>query len=116
MPHNLEYVLRKLCVNNIKGFILDDEGLKNGRYIGKDYFYELLERIRGIRAFYQKITDIYAQCSIDYDKNSPITRKFYATVQNKLHWASRANSRCFCAKQMSGGVLVAKLIVNDIKI
>lgn len=75
----------------IKGFVLDDERLKNGRHFGKDYFDELLDRIREIRAserrFYQKITDIYAQCSADYDKNSPITRKFYATVQNKLHWA-----------------------------
>ena len=75
----------------IKGFVLDDERLKNGRHFGKDYFDELLERIREIRAserrFYQKITDIYAECSIDYDPNSEITRNFYATVQNKLHWA-----------------------------
>ena len=75
----------------IKGFVLDDERLKNGRRFGKDYFDELLERIREIRAserrFYQKITDIYAECSIDYDPNSEITRMFYATVQNKLHWA-----------------------------
>jgi hypothetical protein len=75
----------------IKGFVLDDERLKNGRYFGKEYFDELLERIRDIRSserrFYQKITDIYAQCSIDYDKDSDITQKFYATSQNKLHWA-----------------------------
>ncbi len=75
----------------IKGFVLDDERLKNGRHFGKDYFDELLERIREIRAserrFYQKITDIYAECSIDYDPNSEITKIFYATVQNKLHWA-----------------------------
>jgi len=75
----------------IKGFVLDDERLKNGRYFGKDYFDELLERIREIRAserrFYQKITDIYAQCSIDYDPNDAITKTFYATAQNKLHWA-----------------------------
>jgi len=75
----------------IKGFVLDDERLKNGRHFGKDYFDELLERIREIRAserrFYQIITDIYAECSIDYDPNSEITRIFYATVQNKLHWA-----------------------------
>ncbi len=75
----------------IKGFVLDDERLKNGNSLfGKDYFEELLERIREIRAserrFYQKITDIYA-LSADYDKNSPITRKFFAEVQNKLHWA-----------------------------
>lgn len=76
----------------IKGFVLDDERLKNGgNILGKDYFDELLERIRDIRAserlFYQKITDIYAQCSIDYDPNSEVTQEFYATVQNKLHWA-----------------------------
>ena len=76
----------------IKGFVLDDERLKQGKILfGKDYFDELLERIRDIRAserrFYQKITDIYAQCSIDYDPNSEITQTFYKTVQNKLHWA-----------------------------
>jgi hypothetical protein len=75
----------------IKGFVLDDERLKNGQKFGKDYFDELLERIREIRAserrFYQKITDIYSQCSADYDPNSYITQKFYATVQNKMHWA-----------------------------
>lgn len=74
----------------IKGFVLDDERLKQGNRFGKDYFDELLERIREIRAserrFYQKITDIYA-LSVDYDKNSPITKDFFATVQNKLHWA-----------------------------
>jgi len=76
----------------VKGFVLDDERLKQGKTLfGKDYFDELLERIREIRAserrFYQKITDIYAQCSIDYDPNSEITQTFYKTVQNKLHWA-----------------------------
>lgn len=76
----------------IKGFVLDDKRLKQGGQIfGKDYFEELLERIREIRAserrFYQKITDIYAQCSIDYDANSELTQNFYKTVQNKLHWA-----------------------------
>ncbi|NTU43359.1 MAG: virulence RhuM family protein [Nitrospirales bacterium] len=75
----------------IKGFVLDDERLKQGRRFGKDYFDELLERIREIRAserrFYQKITDIYAQCSIDYDPKADITLTFYKTVQNKLHWA-----------------------------
>ncbi len=75
----------------IKGFILDDERLKQGKNFGKDYFDELLERIREIRAserrFYQKITDIYAQCSIDYDPGSPTTQTFYKFVQNKLHWA-----------------------------
>jgi len=75
----------------VKGFILDDERLKQGNQVfGQDYFDELLERIREIRAserrFYQKITDIYA-LSADYDKNAPITKEFFATVQNKLHWA-----------------------------
>ena len=74
----------------IKGFVLDDERLKQGKLFGKDYFEELLERIREIRAserrFYQKITDIYALAA-DYDKKSPITKEFFATVQNKLHWA-----------------------------
>jgi hypothetical protein len=75
----------------IKGFVLDDERLKNGKtFFGKDYFEELLERIREIRAserrFYQKITDIYALAA-DYDKNAPVTKEFFATVQNKLHWA-----------------------------
>ena len=74
----------------IKGFVLDDERLKQGKRFGKDYFEELLERIREIRAserrFYQKITDIYALAA-DYDKNAPVTKDFFATVQNKLHWA-----------------------------
>jgi len=75
----------------IKGFVLDDERLKQGKRFGKDYFDELLERIREIRAserrFYQKITDIYQQCSIDYNSEAEITQKFFKTVQNKLHWA-----------------------------
>jgi hypothetical protein len=75
----------------IKGFVLDDERLKQGKRFGKDYFDELLERIREIRAserrFYLKITDIYEQCSIDYIKGSDITLKFFKTVQNKLHYA-----------------------------
>ena len=75
----------------IKGFVLDDERLKQaGQVFGKDYFDELLERIREIRAserrFYQKITDIYA-LSADYDKNDPMTKDFFSAVQNKLHWA-----------------------------
>jgi hypothetical protein len=74
----------------IKGFAMDDERLKNIQHFGKDYFEEQLERIREIRIserrFYQKITDIYA-LSADYDKNSTITKEFYATVQNKMHWA-----------------------------
>jgi hypothetical protein len=76
----------------IKGFTMDDARLKNPDNIfGKDYFDEQLERIRNIRAserrFYQKITDIYAQCSSDYSRNSEETKEFFATVQNKLHWA-----------------------------
>ncbi len=75
----------------IKGFVMDDERLKQGQSFGKDYFDELLERIRAIRAserrFYQKITDIYKEASIDYDAQSPITKEFYQTVQNKMHWA-----------------------------
>ncbi len=74
-----------------KGFVLDDERLKLNKRFGKDYFEELLERIREIRAserrFYLKITDIYEQCSIDYDKSADVTEKFFKTVQNKLHWA-----------------------------
>ncbi|MBU0695433.1 MAG: virulence RhuM family protein, partial [Bacteroidetes bacterium] len=74
----------------VKGFVLDDERLKQGKKLGKDYFDELLERIREIRAserrFYQKITDIYA-LSIDYIKSSKQTHQFFAQVQNKLHWA-----------------------------
>ena len=75
----------------IKGFVLNEDMLKNGKPFGKDYFDELLERIREIRASerraYQKITDIFEQCSYDYDKNSEITKNFYAFVQNKLHFA-----------------------------
>lgn len=74
-----------------KGFVLNDELMKNGRPFGRDYFDELLERIREIRASerraYQKIADIFEQCSYDYDKNSETTRAFYAFVQNKLHFA-----------------------------
>jgi hypothetical protein len=75
----------------IKGFVLDDERLKLGKRLAKDYFDELLERIREIRAserrFYLKITDIYEQCSIDYTRDADITETFFKTVQNKLHWA-----------------------------
>lgn len=81
-------VLREFLV---KGFVLDDERLKQGQRFGKDYFDELLERIRSIRAserrFYLKITDIYEQCSIDYNRDAEITQTFFKTVQNKLHWA-----------------------------
>ena len=75
----------------IKGFAMDDERLKNGRYFGRDYFRELLERVRSIRAserrIYQQITDIFAECSIDYDPKSETTRLFYAHVQDKFHYA-----------------------------
>lgn len=76
----------------VKGFVLDDERLKQGKAtFGKDYFRELLERVQSIRAserrIYQQITDIFAECSIDYDKNSELTKDFYATVQNKFHFA-----------------------------
>ena len=75
-----------------KGFVLDDERLKRGEQVfGKDYFRELLERVRSIRAserrIWQQITDIYAECSIDYDKKSPTTRDFYAMIQNRFHYA-----------------------------
>lgn len=75
----------------IKGFVLNDEMLKNGKALGKDYFKELLERVRSIRAserrIWQQITDIFAEVSIDYDTNSELTRQFYAMVQNKFHYA-----------------------------
>jgi len=75
----------------IKGFVMDDERLKNGQYFGKDYFDELLERVRSIRTserrIYQKITDIFQECSIDYDSNSETKQNFFATVQNKFHYA-----------------------------
>ena len=75
-----------------KGFAMDDERLKQGKtFFGKDYFRELLERVRSIRAserrIWQQITDIFAECSLDYDEKSPITHQFYATVQNKFHYA-----------------------------
>ena len=75
-----------------KGFVMDDERLKQGKTVfGKDYFRELLERVRSIRAserrIWQQITDIFAECSIDYDKEADITKKFYATIQNKFHYA-----------------------------
>ena len=75
----------------VKGFVLNDDMLKNGAPFGKDYFDELLVRIRDIRAserrVYQKITDIFQECTYDYDRNSEVARNFYATVQNKLHYA-----------------------------
>lgn len=97
----------------IKGFVLNDDMLKNGKAFGKDYFDELLERIKEIRAserrFYQKITDIYAQCSYDYDSDSPLTRTFFKTVQNKLLFAITGqtapeiiNSRADSSKEHMG--------------
>ena len=75
----------------IKGFALDDVMLKNGRSFGQDYFKELLRRVRSIRAserrIYQQVTDIFAACAIDYDVQSPITREFFGTIQNKFHFA-----------------------------
>ncbi|MDI9358644.1 MAG: RhuM family protein [Phycisphaerales bacterium] len=76
----------------IKGFTMDDERLKQGKALfGKDYFKELLERVRSIRAserrIYQQVTDIFAECSIDYNPNAEITKNFYAMVQNKFHYA-----------------------------
>ena len=81
----------------IKGFVLDDERLKQGQSVfGKDYFKELLRRVRSIRAserrIYQQVSDIFAECSIDYDKNSEITKNFYAMVQNKFHFAITGNT------------------------
>ncbi|MBF4492378.1 MULTISPECIES: virulence RhuM family protein [unclassified Flavobacterium] len=81
----------------IKGFILDDERLKQGKTVfGKDYFKELLRRVRSIRAserrIYQQVSDIFAECSIDYDKNSEVTKNFYAMIQNKFHFAITGNT------------------------
>jgi hypothetical protein len=94
----------------IKGFVMDDERLKQGGTVfGKDYFDELLERIREIRAserrFYQKITDIYA-LSVDYERTAPVTREFFATVQNKLHWAITGKT---AAEQIYGSADATKL-------
>lgn len=85
-----QWATKTLKAYMIKGFVLDDERLKQGStLLGKDYFEELLERVRSIRAserrIWQKITDIFAEISSDYDKNSPVTQQFYATVQNKFH-------------------------------
>jgi hypothetical protein len=87
-----QWATKRLQEYIIKGFTMDDERLKNPEQpFGKDYFKEQLERIKDIRSserrFYQQITDIYSECSIDYDKDSKETKEFFATVQNKLHWA-----------------------------
>jgi len=80
----------------IKGFSMDDDRLKNWKYFWKDYFKELLERIKSIRSserrIYQQITDIFAECSIDYDKNSDIAKNFYSMIQNKFHFAITWNT------------------------
>lgn len=94
----------------IKGFVMDDERLKQGGTVfGRDYFEELLERIREIRSserrFYQKVTDIYA-LSVDYDRKAPITREFFATVQNKLHWAITGKT---AAEQIYGSADATKI-------
>ncbi len=89
--HFRQWATKTLKEYITKGFVLNDDMLKNGRPFGKDYFDELLERIREIRASerraYQKIADVFEQCSYDYDKNSETTKAFYAFVQNKLHYA-----------------------------
>ena len=89
--HFRQWATKTLKEYITKGFVLNDDMLKNGKPFGKDYFDELLERIREIRASerraYQKITDVFEQCSYDYDKNSEVTKSFYAFVQNKLHFA-----------------------------
>lgn len=86
-----QWAIKTLKEYIIKGFVLNDEMLKNGKPFGKDYFRELLERIRSIRAserrVWQQITDIFAECSLDYDSESEFTKNFYATVQNKFHYA-----------------------------
>ena len=86
-----QWAIKTLKEYITKGFVLNDDMLKNGKPFGHDYFDELLERIREIRASerraYQKITDVFEQCSYDYDKNSETTRAFYSFVQNKLHFA-----------------------------
>ncbi len=86
----------------VKGFVMDDQRLKEGRNLGTDYFDELLERIRDIRAserrFYQKITDIYAT-AVDYNPKAPVSQEFFATVQNKLHWAIHGHTAAELIKQ-----------------
>ena len=104
-----QWATQRLREYIVKGFVLDDERLKSGKFLRKEYFDELLERIRDIRAserlFYQKITDIYAQCSVDYDHDSEVTQEFYATVQNKLHWAIHGHT---AAELIAGRVSALK--------
>ncbi len=104
-----QWATQRLREYIVKGFVLDDERLKSGKFLRKEYFDELLERIRDIRAserlFYQKITDIYAQCSVDYDPYLEVTQEFYATVQNKLHWAIHGHT---AAELIAGRVSASK--------
>ena len=100
-----QWATKRLQEYIIKGFTMDDERLKNPEQLfAEDYFKEQLERIKDIRSserrFYQQITDIYSECSIDYDKNAQYTKDFFATVQNKLHWAitSQTASEIICAR------------------
>ncbi len=92
-----------------KGFVLNDDMLKNGQPFGKDYFDELLVRIRDIRAserrVYQKITDIFQECTFDYDRNSDVARRFYATVQNKLHYAVTGDTAAGIVQRRSNPTL-----------
>jgi hypothetical protein len=92
----------------VKAYVMDDERLKNGHFLTDRYFEEQLERIREIRLserkFYQKITDIYAT-SIDYDVTAAATKRFFATVQNKLHWAIHGHT----ARQSGGSFLLKRL-------
>ena len=111
-----QWATQRLREYIVKGFVLDDERLKSGKFLRKEYFDELLERIRDIRAserlFYQKIADIYAQCSIDYDPDSNVTQEFYATVQNKLHWAIHGHT---AAELIARRVSASKPYMGDRK-
>ena len=92
----------------IKGFVLDDERLKQGKHFGKDYFDDLLERIREIRVserrYYQKITDVYAECSADYDPKAETTLQFFKMVQDIMHWATshQTATEIICTKAPHG--------------
>ncbi len=93
----------------VKGFVMDDERLASTAHLGTDYFDELLERIRRIRTserrFYQKLTDVYARCSVDYDPNAGVTKTFYATVQNKMHWAIHGHTAAELIRQRADASL-----------
>jgi hypothetical protein len=97
----------------VKGFVMDDQRLKEGRNLGADYFDELLERIRDIRAsekrFYRKITDIY-KLSVDYDPNAQMTKDFFAMVQNKLHWAIHGHT----AAEQNNLTVILKALLNKL--